>query len=124
MTSATFGIGEGIVKIRWFAMRQLNGVVVEHADTMSDLERLETAFFLITNQAVSNLENELEIAKAMSDAEAKKLYHIQIGMFKHAQSIFDTAKKWALNDGQADDAKRDALLQKLQRPNTKIRRDA
>lgn len=94
-------------------MRKLNGVEIEGADEMTDIERLEAAFKHITNSAISNLQNELEVAGAMRDADAKKLFHVQIGMFRHAQSIFDTSRDWALRDQPKIDADREELLNKL-----------
>jgi hypothetical protein len=76
-------------------MEEMNNVQVENAATISEIERLEAMFKQITNKAIQNLEQEIEVARAMGDEEAKKVHQIQIGMFRHAQSIFDFARKYA-----------------------------
>lgn len=73
-------------------------IKVENADSMGEIERLEAAFTYITNLSIENIKNELEAAKAMGDEDSKKTYHIQIGMFQHAQSIFATAKNFATDE--------------------------
>lgn len=73
-------------------------IQVENAAGMSEMERLEAAFKFITNTSIQNIQNDLEAAKAMSDEDSKKTYHIQIGMFRHAQSIFAVAKNYATDE--------------------------
>ncbi len=76
-------------------MQQPAGINIENAETMSELERLEAAYVQITNTAISQLENDLQLATAMQDEDQRKLFHIQIGMYRHNQEIFDLAKKFA-----------------------------
>lgn len=76
-------------------MEGMNNVQVENAAGLSEIERLEAMFKQITNQAIQNLEQELEVARAMGDEGAKRVHQIQIGMFRHSQSIFDFARKYA-----------------------------
>lgn len=76
-------------------MDDLNTIQLEQAASMSEPERLEAMFMKITNTAIQQLENDLAVAQALGDEEAKKLYHIQIGMHRHAQSIFQFAKQFA-----------------------------
>ena len=73
----------------------MNNIQVEDAAAMSEIERLEAMFRKITNKAIHNLEQEVEVARAMGDVEAERVYQIQIGMFRHSQSIFDFARKYA-----------------------------
>lgn len=79
-------------------MSEFAGIKVENADKMSELERLRAAFFYITNQSIEHIQNDQELAKAMADEEKVKLYHIQISMFRHAQSIFETAQNYAVEE--------------------------
>lgn len=76
-------------------MEEIKELQVENAAGMSEIERLETMFKQITNQAIQNLEKELEVTRAMGDEEARRVHQIQIGMFRHAQSIFDFARRYA-----------------------------
>ncbi len=76
-------------------MKEKNPIQLENAASMSEIERLEAMFFNITNTAIQNLENNLAVAEAMGDQANKKVYHIQIGMFRHAQSIFQFSKQYA-----------------------------
>ena len=76
-------------------MEEVKYIEVENAAAMSEIERLEAMFKQITNKAIQNLEQEIEVARAMGDEEAKKVHQIQIGMFRHAQSIFVFARKYA-----------------------------
>ena len=80
-------------------MKRINGVEIENAEQMTEVERLRACFEHITNTAIGNLQNDLEVAKAMGDKDNKKLYHIQIGMFKHAQSIFQLSLDYATDKG-------------------------
>ena len=57
----------------------------------------------MTNAAITNIEKELEVARVTNDHEQKKLFHIQISMFKHAQHMFDMAVKSARHEGGADE---------------------
>lgn len=76
-------------------MERFAGIKVENAAEMSEIERLEAAFTYITDISIKHVQNDLELAKAMNDEEKKKLYHIQISMFRHAQSIFSVSKNYA-----------------------------
>jgi aspartyl/asparaginyl-tRNA synthetase len=76
-------------------MEQMNNVEIKDGSAMSEMERLEAMFKQITNKAIDNYQKELEVAQAMGDEEAKKLYHIQISMFQHLQSIFNFSKRYA-----------------------------
>ncbi|HFC12019.1 MAG TPA: hypothetical protein ENJ56_04175 [Anaerolineae bacterium] len=79
-------------------MKKIESIDIEDIEQMSEGEKLTTYFLGITNKAIQNLENELEVAKAMRDEEAKKLYHIQIGMFRHTQEILGISKRYALGE--------------------------
>ncbi|MCA9946472.1 MAG: hypothetical protein KC449_23485 [Anaerolineales bacterium] len=76
-------------------MRPTIGLPIENAELMSEMERLEAAFMKITDVSIGHIKNDLEAARAMGNEEAKKVYHIQISMFQHAQSIFAVAKRFA-----------------------------
>lgn len=76
-------------------MEEMYNIKIENAASMSEMERLEAMFEKITNSAIQHLQNELAVAQAMGDEGAKKVYHIQIGMFRHTQGIFHLAKRFA-----------------------------
>ena len=79
-------------------MDEFAGIKVENAGAMNEMERLEAAFLYITNYSIENIEKELEVAKAMDDKDKVKLFHIQIGMFKHVQGIFEASKNFATHE--------------------------
>lgn len=79
-------------------MRTVPGVHIENPEAMSEVERLRAAFMGITNTALSHIEKELEVARATADHEQKKVFQIQLGMFRHAQSIFDVAMNFATDE--------------------------
>ncbi|MEM7330866.1 MAG: hypothetical protein AAF490_02155 [Chloroflexota bacterium] len=79
-------------------MDEFAGIKVENAAVMTEMERLEAAFLYITNYSIEQIEKEFEVAKAMDDKDKVKLFHIQMGMFKHAQGIFAAAKNYATNE--------------------------
>ena len=76
-------------------MQKIAGINIENPEAMSELERLEAAYEQITNTAIRHLENDLQVATAMKDDDTRRLYQIQISMYRHNQSIFNTAKKFA-----------------------------
>jgi hypothetical protein len=76
-------------------MDRINDIEIGDAASMNEIERLEAVFRKVTDKAIANYQKELEVAQAMGDEEAKKLYHIQIGMFRHVQGIFNFAKRYA-----------------------------
>ncbi len=76
-------------------MEKLYNIYIENAASMTEIERLEACFKKVTDTAIQQLENELEVARAMGDEESKKAHHIQIGMFRNTQSIFSFAKRYA-----------------------------
>jgi aspartyl/asparaginyl-tRNA synthetase len=85
-------------------MEQIDNLEIKDASSMSEMERLEAMFKLITHKAIDNYQKELEVAQAMGDEDAKRLLHIQISMFRHLQSIFGFSKRYATdarwqNDG-------------------------
>lgn len=79
-------------------MQKITGINIDNAMELSELERLEAAYAQITNTAIKQLENDLQIATAMKDEERRRLYHVQISMYKHNQSIFNLAKKFATGE--------------------------
>lgn len=76
-------------------MERINDIELGDVAMMSEMERLETVFKKVTDKAIANYQKELEVAQAIGDEEAKKRYRIQIGMFRHAQGIFDFARRYA-----------------------------
>lgn len=76
-------------------MERFDDMQIENAESMSEMERLEAMFKKITNSAIQHLQNDLAVAQAMGDEDAKKVYHIQISMFRHAQGIFHVARRYA-----------------------------
>lgn len=79
-------------------MDEFAGIKVENAGALNEMERLEAAFLYITNYSIESIEKELEVAKAIDDKDKVKLFHIQIGMFKHAQGIFGASKNFATHE--------------------------
>ncbi len=82
-------------------MEKFPEVEIKDDADMTELERLAAMFIGITNKAISNMENELIVLKATGDKNEIKTKHIQISMYKHAQSIFGFSKQWA-TDGRWD----------------------
>lgn len=76
-------------------MEEINPIQIENAASMSELERLEALFMKITNTAIQQLEDDLTVARALGDDHTKRHSHVQIGMYRHAQSIFHFAKRFA-----------------------------
>ncbi len=76
-------------------MDRINDIEIGDVASMSEIERLEAVFRKVTDKAIANYQKELEVAQATGNDEAKKLFHIQIGMFRHAQGIFNFAKQYA-----------------------------
>ena len=75
--------------------KRISDIEIENAASMSEVERLEALFKKVTDKAIENYQKELEVAQALGDEEAKKLFHIQISMFRHAQSILHFARQYA-----------------------------
>ena len=75
--------------------RKISDNEIENAASMSEVDRLEAFFKRTTNKAIANCQEQLEVARAMGDEEAKKVLHIQISLFRSAQSILHTAKLYA-----------------------------
>lgn len=70
-------------------------IPLEDGRAMSETERLEALFMRLTEAAVHNLEKELVVSAAAGDADAEKLHHVQISMYRHTQSIFRFARQLA-----------------------------
>lgn len=76
-------------------MSRINDIEIGDITALSEVERLTIVFKKVTNKAIENYQKELEIAQAMGDEEAKKQYHLQIGMLRHAQGMFSFARQYA-----------------------------
>lgn len=84
-------------------MRTVPGVEIKNPEKMSEVERLRAAFMGITNKSLLHIENDLELARAAADHEQKKVFQIQLGMFRHAQSIFEVAMNFATDESWQDE---------------------
>ena len=62
---------------------------------MSQVERLRAAFDHYTLSALSVMENELALSKALGDEDETVKHHIKIGMLRHARELFDTSYIYA-----------------------------
>ena len=78
-------------------MEEIKNIQIENAASMSELERLEALFMKITDTAIQQLEADLTVARVLGDDDTKRHYHVQIGMYRHAQSIFHFAKRFAIH---------------------------
>ena len=76
-------------------MERIKDVEIENAAAMSEVDRLEAFFKRTTNKAIENCQQQLEVARAMGDEDAKKLLHIQMSLFRSAQEILHVAKLYA-----------------------------
>lgn len=88
-------------------MDNFAGIQIEDAVDMSEFERLEAAFKQITNKSIQHIEADLEVARAMDDQDKIKVFQVQLGMYRHAQTIFAVAKNYATHkrwqNDKADD---------------------
>ena len=74
-------------------MRPRFGVPIENAETMSAVERLETAFTKVADISIEQIKREVEAAKAAKDKERIKLSQIKMSMFRHGKEIYGFARQ-------------------------------